>query len=99
MTTARPVSAARRAIARATTSRGPSSASGCSSSMKRRPPASRRNAPSPRTASLTSDRGLGPSASAVGWNCTISRSARAAPARAARAGPSAVAPGGLVVNG
>ena len=59
MTTGRPVSAARRAMARATTSRGPSSAIGCSSSMKRRPPASRRNAPSPRTASLTSDRGLG----------------------------------------
>ena len=46
--------------------------------MKRRPFASRRNAPSPRTASLTRPRGPAPSASAVGWNCTSSRSARAA---------------------
>ncbi len=85
--------------ARLTTSRGSSSARPrASSAMKRVPVSSIRVAPSPRTASLTS--GIGrrrPTSSAVGWNCTNSRSASAAPARAASISPSPIAPAGLVL--
>ena len=63
--------------------------------MNRSPRALRSTAPSPRTASETrNDPGI---ASAVGWNCTNSRSATAAPARHAAATPSPVATAGLVV--
>ena len=75
-----------RQTARATTSRGSSSAPGWPA-MKRAPVSSIRMAPSPRTASLTSGIGSVPASSAVGWNCTNSRSASAAPARAASSQP------------
>ena len=57
-------------------------------------------APAPRRASLRSgrERPVPGTARAVGWNCTNSRSARTAPARAAMASPSPVASGGLVVS-
>ena len=77
-------------IARATTSRGASSASRCTSSRKRAPVSSISTAPSPRSASVSSGSGSRPAASAVGWNCTNSRSTRRAPARAAIARPSPV---------
>ena len=80
---------------RATTSRGASSPSGCTSNMKRRPASSSSTAPSPRTASETS--GLPSTASAVGWNWVNSTSASAAPARNAAATPSPVVTLGLVV--
>ena len=86
-------------IALATTSRGARSASGCWPSMKRDPRVVARTAPSPRTASLTSGCwpvASAPSQSTVGWNCTNSRSATAAPARSASAMPSPVATDGLV---
>ena len=68
----------RASIARATTSRGASSASGWTSGMNRRPSSSTRCAPSPRTASEIRN-ARPPTASAVGWNCTnsMSRSRRA----------------------
>ena len=79
----------RAAISRATTSRG------ASSSVKRLPWSSRSTAPSPRSAS---ERRSDESTSVVGWNCTNSRSASAAPARYAAAIPSPTAPAGLVVR-
>ena len=85
-----------RQTARATTSRGSSSARP-SPAMKRFPVSSISTAPSPRTASLISGMGYRPMSSAVGWNCTNSRSANAAPARAARISPCPVEPAGLVV--
>ena len=84
-------------MARATTSRGASSASGCCPTMKRSPVSSTSTAPSPRSASVSRAMGSRPLARAVGWNCTNSRSARRAPARAAMARPSPVTSGGLVV--
>ena len=83
----------RRATASATSSRG------ASSSTKRSPPASSSSAPSPRTASVTRK----PSApfapaTAVGWNCIISRSASAAPAACASTIPAPTAPAGFVVR-
>ena len=74
----------RASIARATTSRG------ASSSVKRSPCSSSSSAPSPRSASREQEAD-GPT-SAVGWNCTNSRSATAAPARYASAIPSPTAP-------
>ena len=68
-------------MARATTSRGASSAPG-TSAMNRSPRSLMSFAPSPRTASLTSGAGQVAASSAVGWNCTNSMSARTAPARA-----------------
>ena len=61
----------------------------------------RRAAPRPRRAPPRSPAAAGPSASApshstVGWNCTNSRSATAAPARSASAMPSPVATDGFV---
>ena len=79
----RPACAPHRA---ATTSRGSSSAPAWPA-MKRAPVSSMSVAPSPRTASLTSGIGSQPASSAVGWNCTNSRSASAAPARAASISP------------
>ncbi len=84
-------------MARATTSRGASSAPAMPA-ITRFPAASIRIAPSPRRASVAS--GRGPSvrvAIAVGWNCTNSTSRRTAPARAARARPEPTAPAGFVV--
>ena len=75
----------RAAISRATTSRG------ASSSVNRLPWSSSRTAPSPRSASESSS---DESTSVVGWNCTNSRSASAAPARYAAAIPSPIAPAG-----
>ena len=89
----------RRSIAEATTSRGASSASACSSSMKRAPSSSSRWAPSPRSASDSRKPSRGePARRPVGWNWTNSRSEIRAPARQARAIPSPVAQGGLVVT-
>ena len=80
-------------MARATSSRG------ASSSTNRWPPAPSRVAPSPRTASVTRNPSRGPSdTSAVGWNCTKSRSASSAPAACASAKPTPVDPRGLVVR-
>jgi hypothetical protein len=62
-----------------------------------RPSASIRRAPSPRSASVRSGMGSRPAASAVGWNCTNSRSARRAPASAARRIPCPRDVGGFVV--
>ncbi len=59
------------------------------------------NAPSPRTASLTSGccpRARGPSQVTVGWNWTNSRSRSTAPARRAAATPSPVDTLGFVVD-
>ena len=89
----------RRLIARATTSRGARSASGCSSAMKATPCSSRRIAPSPRSASESSGRGIDGWCSAVGWNCMNSRSATATPARSAMAMPSPVDSGGVRGDG
>ena len=84
-------------MTRVTTSRGASSASGCSSGMNRSPVSVTRWAPSPRTASET--RNARPAvATAVGWNCTNSMWRTSAPARWAIAMPSPVAPGGFVVR-
>ena len=94
-----PVSAIRRTIACATTSRGASSAIGCTSGMNRTPSVSSSSAPSPRTASDTSVSWPftpEPSQSTVGWNCTNSTSPSTAPARSAAAIPSPVACAGLV---
>ena len=77
-------------IARATTSRGARSASGCTPAMNATPSSSRRTAPSPRNASESSGRGIDGWCSAVGWNCTNSRSAHATPAFSASAMPSPV---------
>ena len=85
-------SSMRRVMARATTSRG------SSSSTKRSPWASRIRAPWPRSASDSSGRGISGWCSAVGWNCTNSTSATAAPARRAMAMPSPVLSTGLVVT-
>ena len=73
---------------------------GASSSVKRRPEASSRVAPSPRTASVISmpSNSVPGSASAVGWNWQNSRSASSAPAVAAITGPAPIAPRGLVVR-
>ncbi len=68
--------------------------------MIRLPSKSTRNAPSPRTASEISGcwpTESGPRYITVGWNWTNSRSRRVAPARSARAIPSPVLTGGLVV--
>ena len=83
----------RRATASATSSRG------ASSSTKRSPSASSSSAPSPRIASVTR-KPSAPSApaTAVGWNCIISRSASAAPAAWASTIPAPTAPAGLVVR-
>ena len=90
-------------MARATSSRG------LSSSTKRSPSASRSVAPSPRIASVMrkplmpwavrppSSSGP-PATTAVGWNWTSSRSARAAPALRASRSPLPNEPGGLVVR-
>src|SRR3954454_11056541 len=92
-TAASPVSARRRWIARATASRG------SSSSTKRSPSLSCRVAPSPRTASETRNPSRpGTPTTAVGWNCTNSRSGRAAPAARASISPDPNEPGGLVVR-
>ena len=79
-------------IARLTLSRG------SSSSTKRSPWLSRSRAPWPRSASESSGRGIAGWCSAVGWNCTNSRSATATPARSAMAMPSPVDSVGLVVT-
>ena len=79
-------------MARATTSRGNNS------STNRSPRASRINAPWPRSASESSGRGISGWCSGVGWNCTNSMSATAAPARSAMAMPSPVLSTGLVVT-
>ena len=94
-----PVSAIRRVIAAATTSRGARSASGCAPAMNRATGAVAQHA-------ALAPYGLGdqrpvPRApgrySTVGWNCTNSRSAAVAPARRASAIPSPVDVAGLVV--
>ena len=84
-------------MARATTSRGASSASGCSPTMNRSPPASTSTAPAPRSASVSSGIGSRVERMAVGWNWTNSGSAMRAPARIAIARPSPVTSDGLVV--
>ena len=70
--------------------------------MKRYPAESSSTAPSPRTASEMSRAGGPPGISSaarvVGWNWKNSRSRTAAPARQARARPSAVATAGLLVR-
>ena len=89
-----PSASIRSRIAAVTASRG------ASSSVKRRPEASSRVAPSPRTASVISrpSKRVPGRASAVGWNWQNSRSARSAPAAAASTGPAPIAPRGLVVR-
>src|SRR5665647_2762588 len=99
---ASPAAAIRRTIACATTSRGASSARGCTCGMNRTPSVSSRSAPSPRTASETSGSWPltpAPSHSTVGWNWTNSMSPTGAPARSAAARPSPVASDGLVDDG
>ncbi len=80
-------------IARETSSRG------ASSSTKRSPRASCSVAPSPRIASVMRkpSRPRTP-ITAVGWNCSSSRSASAAPAACASSMPTPCEPGGLVVR-
>ena len=92
-------SISRRLMARATTSRGARSASGCSPRMKATPCSSRRMAPSPRSASDSSGRGIDGWCRAVGWNCMNSRSATATPARIAMAIPSPVDSDGIGGDG
>ncbi len=84
-------------MARATTSRGASDASGWYSSMNEEPSIRRRTAPSPRTASEIRKVRSRAGYSAVGWNWTNSMFATLAPARYAMATPSPVAMAGLVV--
>ena len=80
-------------MARATASRG------ASSSTKRSPWASCSVAPSPRIASVMRKPSRpGTPTTAVGWNCTNSRSASAAPASRASSRPEPNEPGGLVVR-
>ena len=86
----------RRARARLTWSRGARSPP-ASLATGLFPAASQRRAPSPRTASLIRKWGAPGSISAVGWNCTNSRSRTAAPALQAMATPSPLAWAGLVV--
>ncbi len=91
----------RRLIAAATTSRGARSSCGCTPSITRRPAASNRIAPSPRTASEISGcwpTASGPRHSTVGWNWTNSTSRAGRPARRARASPSPVTAAGLEVE-
>ena len=92
-TDAAPVSAIWRCTARATSSRG------ASSSTNRSPVSSCSVAPSPRIASVIKkpSRPRTP-ITAVGWNCTSSRSASAAPAACARSSPAPCDPGGFVVR-
>ena len=66
--------------------------------MNATPSTSRSTAPSPRNASESSGRGINGVCSAVGWNCTNSRSAHATPAFSASAMPSPVESVGLVVT-
>ena len=66
--------------------------------MNATPCSSRSTAPSPRSASESSGRGIDGWCSAVGWNCMNSTSATAAPARSASAMPSPVDTAGLVVT-
>ena len=91
-----PVSSLTAAIARATMSRGASSARSSKLSMNLRPSKSTRVAPSPLRASVRSRAGRPGTSRAVGWNCTNSRSARAAPESHARAMPSPRARSGPV---
>ena len=91
-----PVASRISAIARATTSRGASSARGSKRGMNRSPSASRRTAPSPRRASVSRLLGCPGTSRAVGWNWTNSRSASAAPASQAMAMPWPVARSGPV---
>ena len=87
------------AIRAATTSRGARSPRGSCPAISGVPSRSRSTAPAPRSASVIS--GHCPLASGrhstVGWNWTNSRSRSAAPARAAIAIPSPVAPAGFDV--
>ncbi len=55
--------------------------------MNRSPGSSSSTAPAPRSASVSKGRGSESTASAVGWNCMNSRSARRTPQRAAAARP------------
>ncbi len=73
---------------------------GASSSVKRSPAAPSSCAPSPRIASVirTPSKREPGSEIAVGWNWQNSRSARSAPAAAAKTGPAPIAPRGLVVR-
>src|SRR5215218_3328363 len=73
---------------------------GASSSVKRLPAVSRRTAPSPLLAPVSSAPSLGSPglARAVGWNWQNSRSARAPPATWASTGPAPIAPHGFVVR-
>ncbi len=89
-----PVSRRRDWIARETSSRG------ASSSTKRSPVlASCSVAPSPRIASVTRNPSRpGTPITAVGWNCSSSRSASRAPAACASSSPTPCEPGGLVVR-
>ena len=66
--------------------------------MNATPSSSRSTAPSPRSASERSGRGIDGWCSAVGWNCTNSRSAHATPAFSASAMPSPVESVGFVVT-
>ena len=88
-----PDCSSRASIARETSSRG------ASSSTNRSPERPCRVAPSPRIASVTRkpSRPRTPM-TAVGWNCSSSRSARAAPAAWASSRPTPWEPGGLVVR-
>ncbi len=88
----------RSAMARATTSRGASSASGWIAGMNRRPDPSSSTAPAPRSASVRSGRGSPATSSAVGWNCTNSRSESVTPRRAAAARPAPRDVAGFVVR-
>ncbi len=66
--------------------------------MKRSPSSFSSSAPSPRSASDSRNRGAPGTSSAVGWNCTNSRSVTRAPANHASITPSPVAIDGLVVS-
>ena len=84
-------------IARATMSRGASSAIGCKAGMKRSPVVGRRRyAPSPRKASVSRKFLTVGWNRHVGWNWLNSMFATRHPARHAIAIPSPVAPSGLV---
>ena len=84
-------------IARATTSRAANSPSTSYRSMNRRPPASSKTPPSPRTASEMRKGGAPGSRRAVGWNWKNSMSITSAPARNPKAAPSPVTTLELVV--
>ncbi len=99
-TQSRPCFFISKSMARATTSRGASSARGSCAGMKRVPPAeggSSNRPPSPRTASLIRKVFSCGWYSPVGWNWMNSRLDTRQPARQAAAMPSPVAVLGLVV--